>query len=102
MSALTNAASSGPSERVATLRSLACIRARCGVVFEAAKSDKLEHFRLHLSKLDEVATFVQGRQALLVGSRASSGLIFRDGVSKSAGRQLDETLCTLHEFSARV
>lgn len=60
MSALTTNAPAGTSERVATLRSLATIRERCGVVFEAAKSDKLEHFRLNLAKLDDVATFVQG------------------------------------------
>lgn len=60
MSALASTLPAGTSERVAALRSLPCIRARCGVVFEAAKSDKLTHFRLDLSKLDEVATFVQG------------------------------------------
>ncbi|CAM9180845.1 unnamed protein product [Scytosiphon promiscuus] len=60
MSALSTTAPEGTSERVAALRSLATIRKRCGVIFEAAKSDKLEHFRLNLSKLDDVATFVQG------------------------------------------
>lgn len=30
------------------------------MVYEAAKSDKLAHFRLNLSKIDEVAAFVQG------------------------------------------
>lgn len=62
MSALSSTAGpSGASKSVATLRSLACIRSRCKVVYEAAKSDQLAHFRLDLSKLDDVATFVQGK-----------------------------------------
>lgn len=60
MSSLAYAAPAGTSERVAMLRSLACIRERCGVIFDAAKSDKLTHFRLDLSKMNDVATFVQG------------------------------------------
>ncbi|CAN0018382.1 unnamed protein product [Ectocarpus sp. 4 AP-2014] len=60
MSSLAYTAPAGTSERVATLRSLACIRERCGVIFDAAKSDTLAHFRLDLSKMDDVATFVQG------------------------------------------
>lgn len=57
----STAGPSGSSESVATLRSLACVRSRCKLVYEAAKSDKLTHFRLDLSKLDDVATFVQGK-----------------------------------------
>eukprot|EP00903_Cladosiphon_okamuranus_P015737 g14525.t1 len=60
MSALTSTMPAGTSERVAALRSLPYIRKRCGQVFEAAKSDKLNHFRMDLSKLDEVSAFVQG------------------------------------------
>lgn len=69
MSSLTTSAPAGTSERVATLRSLATIRERCGVVFEAAKSDELEHFRLDLSKLDDVASFVQGTYCVPGGCR---------------------------------
>ena len=46
---------------MATLRSLECIRSRCKVIYEAAKADQLAHFRLDLSKLDDVAAFVQGK-----------------------------------------
>lgn len=55
-----SAAPAGISDRVAALRSLACIRARCGVILEAAKSDSLSHFRVNLAKMDDVVTFVQG------------------------------------------
>lgn len=61
MSALSSTAPSGTSEPVATLRSLECIRSRCKVIYEAAKADQLAHFRLDLSKLDDVAAFVQGK-----------------------------------------
>lgn len=71
MAALSSTPPAGTSGRVATLRSLPCIRARCAVVLEAAKSDKLTHFRLDLSKLDDVATFVQGRRAGWAGSPLS-------------------------------
>lgn len=54
------ATSADISDRVATLRSLACIRARCSVVLDAAKSEKLAHFRLNLAKMDAVVDFVQG------------------------------------------
>lgn len=47
------------SERVAKLRSLACVRERCGVIRDAARSDTLKHFRVNPSKMDEVVTFVQ-------------------------------------------
>lgn len=94
MSALTSTLPAGTSERVAALRSLPCIRARCGVVFEAAKSDKLTHFRLDLSKLDEVATFVQGAiHVTVIGSTPFSLSARAGGISvcpcfQSAGRRL--------------
>lgn len=59
MSGLAAAAPAGTSERVATLRSLACIRSRCNLIFEAAKSDQLAHFRVNLSKMHYVVNFVQ-------------------------------------------
>ena len=49
----------GASDRVATLRSLACIRSRCNLIFDAAKSDRLAHFRVNLSKMPDVVDFVQ-------------------------------------------
>lgn len=52
-------AAGGVSDRVATLRSLACVRGRCSTIFEAAKADKLAHFRLNLSNMPAVVTFVQ-------------------------------------------
>ena len=54
-----DSAPSGTSDRVATLRSLPCIRARCGMILEAAKSDRLEHFRVNTSKMDDVVDFVK-------------------------------------------
>ncbi|CAM9674078.1 unnamed protein product [Laminaria digitata] len=59
MSGLAAAAPAGTSDRVATLRSLACIRSRCNQIFEAAKSDRLAHFRVNLTKMPDVVNFVQ-------------------------------------------
>ncbi|CAM9784869.1 unnamed protein product, partial [Choristocarpus tenellus] len=47
------------TEGVKTLRNLECIRSRCRAIHDAAKSDRLNHFRVNPSKLDTVATFVQ-------------------------------------------
>lgn len=50
---------SGTSDSVATLRSLPCIRTRCGIIFDAAKSDRLKHFRVKPAKMDDVVKFVK-------------------------------------------
>ncbi|CAM9237566.1 unnamed protein product [Discosporangium mesarthrocarpum] len=47
------------TEGVRTLRSLSCIRSRSRVILEAAKEDRLSHFRVNLTKVEEVAAFVQ-------------------------------------------
>lgn len=49
----------GISDSVATLRSLPCIRARCGIIFDAAKSDRLKHFRVNPAKMDDVVGVVK-------------------------------------------
>lgn len=49
----------GASEWVEALRSLACIRKRCSLIRDAARSDQLQHFRVNESKMNDVVTFVQ-------------------------------------------
>ncbi len=48
------------AEAVRFLRSTEAVRARCRALFEAAKSGKLAHARLDLSKLDATAAYVAG------------------------------------------
>lgn len=46
-------------DRVATLRSIACVRTRCGAIRDLAKSDSLKHFRVNLSNMGRVVSFIQ-------------------------------------------
>jgi Protein of unknown function (DUF1688) len=45
-------------QAIAYLRSTQAIRDRCGQLFDLAKADQLEHFRLDLGQLDRVAEYV--------------------------------------------
>ncbi len=47
-----------PAQAVAWLRSPAAIRARCGVILEAAQADALAHFALRAERLAAAADTV--------------------------------------------
>lgn len=49
----------GVSDSVATLRSLPCIRRRCQGILEAAREDRLKHFRVNEAKMDDVVAYVR-------------------------------------------
>ena len=46
------------SQGVRKLRTLEAVRERSGALLQLAKQDKLEHFRVHTNKLDDVTDFV--------------------------------------------